>query len=93
MLSADEFASFGRDLTNFTGDALEAVRSAFIAAFDLGIALAAAGCWIAFFSTFYGYQFAWRGIRCPVEEEPLELTEARVAKMRATVDILLRQLN
>ncbi|EHK46251.1 hypothetical protein TRIATDRAFT_4297, partial [Trichoderma atroviride IMI 206040] len=53
ILTADEFASFDGDMTNFTGDTLEAIRSAFIKAFDLGIELAMAGCWIAYFSTFY----------------------------------------
>lgn len=75
-------------MTNFTGDTLEAIRSAFIAAFDLSIELAMAGCWLAYFSTFYGYRFTWRGIKCPVEEELLDL-EAEVARLRARVDIML----
>ncbi|UKZ64629.1 uncharacterized protein TrAtP1_005840 [Trichoderma atroviride] len=91
ILTADEFASFDGDMTNFTGDTLEAIRSAFIKAFDLGIELAMAGCWIAYFSTFYGYRFTWRGIKCPVEEEPLELLEAKVTRTRAEVDILLSE--
>ncbi|KAK1254482.1 hypothetical protein MKX08_008477 [Trichoderma sp. CBMAI-0020] len=91
ILTADEFASFDGDMTKFTGDTLEAIRSAFIAAFDLSIELAMAGCWIAYFSSFYGYQFSWRGIKCPVEEEPLELLEADVIRTRARMDILLSE--
>lgn len=72
-------------MTHFKGDSLEAIQSAFIAAFNLSVVLAGAGSWIAYFSTLYGYRFTLRVMERPVEEEILEL-EARVARIRANVD-------
>ncbi|KAL7927332.1 major facilitator superfamily domain-containing protein [Trichoderma austrokoningii] len=85
ILSPDEFASFDGDVTHFKGDSLEAIRSAFIAAFNLSVVLADAGSWIAYFSTLYGYRFTVKATERPVEEHLLEL-EAKIARARENMD-------
>lgn len=85
ILPANEFASFDGDVTHFKGDSLEAIRSAFIAAFNLSVVLADAASWIAYFSTLYGYRFTVKATERPLEEDILDL-QAKVARARASID-------
>lgn len=87
ILPADEFASFDGDMTHFKGDSLEAIQSAIIAAFNRSVELATAGCWAAFFSTFYGYPITRRGAERQRDEDFLEL-EQKIAELRTKVDHL-----
>lgn len=68
-------------MTHFKGGSLEAIQSAFVAAFNRSIVLATAGCWVAVFSTFFGCPITWKGVK---RQNIVE----QIAIMRATVDRL-----
>lgn len=88
IIPADELASFDGDMTHFKGGSLEAIQSACIAAFNRGVELAMVGCWLAFFSTFYGYRITWRNAERQREDSLLELEELeeRIARLQNAVD-------